>query len=104
MIYLIPYALKFGSVKLLYVVCGPDDDIRKYRNMSSFGVLLSRLTPTLKSQTRKLEKLEKKQANCISGVTFLSTCIKEKLLPKFTDIRSYDPATREQDFTVNYRQ
>ena len=72
--------------------------------MLSLGILLNRLTPQAKALTRKLEREEKKLVNCTSGVSFLKTCINENLLPKFTDIKSYDPATKEKDFTVNFRK
>ena len=74
------------------------------RNMLSFGILLQQLTPPVRALTRKLEREEKKLVTCSSGVSFLKTCIKEDLLPNFTDIRSYDPATKEKDFTIKYRK
>ena len=72
--------------------------------LPTFGSLINQLPAPVKSLTRKLEKAEKKLVNCFYGVKFLKTCLKEGLLPKFTDIRSYDPATKEEQFTANYRK
>ena len=65
---------------------------------------LNQLPPEKKSLTRKLERLQKQQINCSLGVKFLETCINEGLLPNFTDIKPYDPAIREADFTQQYRK
>ena len=72
--------------------------------LPTFGVLLQQLSPQSKTQARKLEKLKNKFLNCSYGVKFIDICIQESLLPKFTDIKPYDPVAREQDFTNNYRK
>ena len=72
--------------------------------MLPIGILLNQLPPHVKNLTRKLERTEKKLVNCSTGVSFLKICIQENLLPKFTDIKSYDPASKQRDFTQNYRQ
>ena len=72
--------------------------------LPTIGILINQLLPPVKSLTRKLEKWEKKLVTCSAGVSFLKVCIQENLLPKFTDIKSYDPASKEKDFTHNYRK
>ena len=55
-------------------------------NILSYGEVLSFITPELKIILRKLEKLLKKKESLIIGAKFIKTCLKEGLLPKFTEI------------------
>jgi hypothetical protein len=52
---------------------------------------------------RSLEKLNKKLINKQHALSFNLTCIKEKLLPHYTNIRLHDPAARHETFTKEYR-
>ena len=74
------------------------------RNMLPLSVSLNQLQPHGKALTRKLERLKKQEVNSSLGVKFLETCLNEGLLPNFTDIKPYDPAIREADFTRQYRK
>ena len=71
--------------------------------MLPLSVFLNQLSTRSKTLTRKLERLQKQLINCSLGVKFLKICSDEGLLPNFTDIKPYDPAIREADFTRNYR-
>ena len=46
---------------------------------------------------RRLEGLLKKHNNARYAVIFTETCIKENLLPKFTNIRLYDQAVQHDE-------
>ena len=52
----------------------------------SFGCLINNLSPEIKSKVRNLEKINRKIINCSYAVKFNETCIKEDLLPNYTDI------------------
>ena len=70
----------------------------------SFGSLLSLLPPDVRSLTRKIEKTAQKVTNRSYGVVFIETCINENLLPSFIDIKPFDPAANEREYTTNFRK
>ena len=72
--------------------------------MLPISVFLNALPTSGRTLTRKLERLQKQLINCSLGVRFLQICLNEGLLPKFTDIKPYDPALREAEFTRNFRK
>ena len=37
-------------------------------------------------------------------MAFNKTCLKEDILPRYTDIKTHDPAARDQHFTKDYRR
>ena len=53
---------------------------------------------------RRLEGLLKKHNNARYAVIFTETCIKENLLPKFTNIRLYDQAVQHDEHTLAFRR
>ena len=55
----------------------------------TFGQLLSFISPDQKILIRNIEKLNKKNVCLKYGVKFCELCIKEGLLPKFTNIYIY---------------
>ena len=73
-------------------------------NELSIGQLLRFITPDRRNLVRKIEKLNKKDVSLKYGVIYCETCIKEGLLPKFTNIRTFDPEARDKYFTVEYRK
>ena len=68
------------------------------------GQLINNLSDDNKSNFRKIEKLNKSLVNKQNGILFNETCIKEMLLPKYTEIRQYVPVARNQKFTMDYRE
>ena len=56
---------------------------------TNLGVLLNQITTDQKSLVRKLEKLDQKIVNCSYAIKFNETCVKEDILPKYTDIYIY---------------
>ena len=55
----------------------------------NLGTLLFNLSPSQKSLIRKYENLNKKLINARNAVVFNKTCIKENLLPNYTDTSIY---------------
>ena len=70
----------------------------------NFGNLLYNLQEEERSSVRKIEKVSKKLISAQYAVIFNNICIKENLLPKYTDIRPHDPAVRRSEFTLQYRR
>ena len=68
------------------------------------GQVIFHLPAEKKQKIRKIEKINKKIASVKSSLVFNRTCIKENLLPKYTNISTHDPAAREESVTVQYRK
>ena len=60
---------------------------RNYRELT-FGQVLSFINPEDRNIIRKIEKLERKITFLKNGVYFCNTCLREGLLPNFTDLFS----------------
>ena len=70
----------------------------------NIGNLIYHLPEQLKRLIRNIEKTSRKVINAKLAIGFNRKCLIENLLPKYTDIRTHDPAVRRQDFTVRYRK
>ena len=70
----------------------------------NFGALLHQLPEEQRRTVRKIENISKKLINCNFAVVFNDICIKENLLPTFTNIRTYDPAVRQSGITLRFRR
>jgi len=70
----------------------------------NFGNLLYPLPNQTKCLIRNIERTNRKIINCQFSLIFNRTCIKEKLLPCYTNIRLHDPAVRNEPITVQYRK
>ena len=70
----------------------------------NIGSLLHNLPNDWKSKVNKLIKTHKKLAQCDNAITFNGLCLKEDLLPAFTNIKVHDPAARKEAFTKEYRR
>lgn len=68
------------------------------------GILLNQLLQNERKTIRLIEKINKKIIHIKYSLVFNNTCIKENILPKYTNIRLHDPAARNQQFTVEYRK
>ena len=69
-----------------------------------FGRLIFQLPQEQRQCIRKVENISKKLINANFAVIFNDICIRENLLPTFTNIRTLDPAVRQSDFTVRFRR
>jgi hypothetical protein len=69
----------------------------------SIGTLIFDLPIQTKNIVRSIEKTNKKIVNKTNSLVFNETCLKEKILPTYTNIRTHDPAAREETITVKYR-
>lgn len=72
--------------------------------MSNFSKLIFPLPTATKRTLRSIEQNNKKILKCKYALVFNKTCIKENILPKYTNIKLNDPATRQQDFTKEFRR
>ena len=68
------------------------------------GRLVFNLPLEYKTSIRKLEKTIKKIVDTESALVFNQTCLKENILPKYTNINTHDPAARADHITVEYRK
>lgn len=75
----------------------------KTANMN-FGQLLYSLPNDKKKLARQIEKVNNKINKAKTSLVFNKMCIQENLLPTYTNINTHDPAAREEQFTVEYRQ
>ena len=73
-------------------------------NDFNIGQLLYRLSFSKKKIVRDMEKVNKKLIQNKYDILFNETCIKEELLPNYTNLRLHDPVAKEQQFTVDYRR
>ena len=71
--------------------------------MPNLGELIHDLDEQSKSTCRKFEKCLIKWTKLKLNVVFNSTCIRENILPKYTNINLHDEAARDEEFTKDYR-
>ena len=70
----------------------------------NFNDIIHTLNDNLRKTVNKIVKTQTKLSKCESAITFNGLCIKEDLLPKFTNIRLHDPATKNEAFTKEFRK
>ena len=70
----------------------------------NIGSILCNLSNDLKRTVNKLIKTHKKLAQCDNAITFNGLCLKEDLLPTFSNVKLSDPATRKEAFTKEFRR
>ena len=75
-----------------------------YITIANFGQLLFTLTHTQRGIVRRLENETKKLHNVHNAVVFNEVCIKENLLPKYSNICLHDRAVQHQDFVTDFRK
>lgn len=72
--------------------------------MSNFGQLIFGLPPGTKKLIRTIERTNRKLAKAHNSLVYNETCIKEDILPKYTNLKLHDPAAKETSFTKEYRK
>lgn len=70
----------------------------------SIGEVLFNLPRNVKKTVRKIEATQRKLVKAKNALVFNQTAIKENLLPKYTNIKTHDPAVKEKPFTKDYRR
>ena len=70
----------------------------------NFGQLLFHLQPEEKKIVRKIEKVSYKINAADTAIVFNNTCLKEGLLPKYTNLRLHDPTASSEINTWNFRK
>jgi len=73
-------------------------------SMVTLGSLIHPLPPEQKKAIRDLEKVSMKLCKSECSVLFNSLCVKEKLLPNYSNINLHDEAAKREPFTLKYRQ
>lgn len=68
------------------------------------GELIHNLPHPTKSLIRHIEKLNKKIVTNKTSQVFNKICLQENILPTYTNIRTHDPAARDEQITVDYRK
>ena len=71
--------------------------------VSNLGSLIHPLPPELRKQVRDLEKVSFRRCKSDCSLLFNSVCVKENLLPTYSNIRLHDEAARKEPFTLKYR-
>ena len=69
-----------------------------------YGRLLFQLETEPRRNIRELESLLRKLNNAVFAVVFNETCLKENLLPIYTNINPHDRAVRHEEPTLAYRK
>ena len=72
--------------------------------IASFGQLLFSLTPDQRRVVRRYENEAKKLNNAKHAVVFNELCVKENLLPKYSNINLHDRAVQHEDFVIDFRK
>lgn len=67
------------------------------------GELIHDLPHPTKYLIRQIEKLNKKITTNKLSQVFNRICLQENILPTYTNIRTHDPAARDEQITVDYR-
>ena len=73
-------------------------------NGISFGKLIYSLRKKEKKLVRNIEKLLYKYNSAETAIKFNEICLKEGLLPKYSELRLHDPAARKEKNTHNFRR
>ena len=98
-------SLSQPSVKVENVYCIDETFCKsKIKHSMDFGRPLFQLPQEHRKSVRKIENISKKLINANFAVIFNDICIRENLLPTFTNIRTLDPAVRQSDFTLRFRK
>ena len=71
--------------------------------MTSFGDILFRHQEEHKKCIRNIEQTSKKLINSEYAVVFNKLCIKENLLPKYTNVRLHERAVQHEGFVHDFR-
>ena len=66
-------------------------------------VILKTSTPLVKSEYRKIERIKVKSLKLKCHLAFNETCVINKLLPTYTNVRLHDDAAREETFVLDFR-
>ena len=74
------------------------------RNEIQICDVLRLLSPEERRIFRNVENIKKKITNASFAVIFNRTCIRENLLPNFTNIRLYDRAVQQSKLTQEFRK
>ena len=72
--------------------------------MSNFGQLIFYLPSGTKKLIRTIERNNRKLAKAYNSLLFNEACLKEDILPKYTNIKVHDPAAKKKAFTKEYRK
>ena len=70
----------------------------------TIGNLIFPLSSPTKNLVRSIERIQKKIINFKYALVFNKCCLKENILPNYTNIKLHDPAARNEQFTVKYRK
>lgn len=70
----------------------------------NFAELIRNIDEDSRKTVNKIIKAQTKLSKCESAITFNGLCLKEDLLPKFTNIRLHDPAAKNEAFTKEFRK
>ena len=67
-------------------------------------IILRISTAEVKSTYRKLERIQLKKVKVQCHLSFNETCLINKLLPTYTNIRTHDEAARRETFVIEFRE
>ena len=70
----------------------------------SFGNIIGGLSTSVKKTIRKYEHTNRKLIKAEFALRFNEQCLNENVLPTYTNIKTHDPAVREEAFTKNFRK
>ena len=81
-----------------------DDVSRPNETLRKIGTILHEFSPEGKPLIRDIESLSKKHINTRYAVIFNNACIKENLLPSFTNFRLYNRAVQRENDTLSFKR
>ena len=70
----------------------------------SLGSLIFNLPSERRKSVRELEKVSAKLIKQKCSLLFNSTCLKEDILPTYSNIKLHSQAARKEPFTLKYRR
>ena len=111
MLYILLYIyISIVTVKVVHNVTQLENGFRKTETSladnkyMNTGDLIFDLPQQTKHLIRQLEQTRKKLTKTKYSLAFNKTCLKEDVLPNYTNIKTHDPAARYQQFTKDYRR
>ena len=72
--------------------------------MPNLGDLIFALPVETKQEIRKLEKVFLKLNKTELSCAFNECCLRENILPKYTQIKLHDSAAKNEEFTDDFRR
>ena len=66
--------------------------------------IINTVPDSIKKTFNKIQKLNRKLSKAKTAVLFNDICLKENILPKYSDVKLHDHRAKKQPFTETFRR